>query len=117
MDEAIETATLNLKKKLEKAHMKHNSVEKGKTKEPPMSLLKIDIKNCSLCQKMEVELESGRRSPIVMSPTTSAKFQRRRGVSERSAIEGQLVREAMKVVSVNENIDTWGFNAVPCENN
>ena len=116
MDDAIETATSNLKKKLEKAHAKHKHPTNDGDVDSVKPSLKVDIKNCTLCQQKEEDLESGRKSPIINSPTTSAKLQRRRGVSERNSTESQLVREALKIVFVNENIDTWGLTTVPYEN-
>ena len=102
-NEAIESATFNLKEKLKKAHLKHSTTA-NKSKQSNASL-KVDIEKCPPCQKTKEELDSGRRSPIVNSPTTSAKFQRRKGVSERNATEGQLLREAVKIATVNENLD------------
>ena len=107
MNEAIESATFNLKEKLKKAHLKHNTTT-NKSKQTTTSL-KLDIEKCPPCQKIKEELDSGRCSPIVNSPRTSAKFQRRNGVSERNATEGQLLREAVKIATVNENLDYWNF--------
>ena len=99
MEMEIKIAALQLSKKLEKAHMKH---EKTKS-------FKSDWKDCRSCQTKIEELECGKKSPIVMSPTTSGKVQRRRGVSERNPTEGKLVREAIKVAFVCERICSLGF--------
>ena len=104
VDEVIEVATFKLAKKLEKAHTKHKAI--ANKSQNTSDVLQLEMKKCPLCQRtkeeLESELESGRRSPIFNSPTTSAKFQRRRGVSERNSTEGRLVREAIKVSIVNE---------------
>ena len=122
MEEAIEIAALHLSKKLEKAHAMHavspsTNEQSTATATTTTESNIADMKNCSLCRKTINEIESGRRSPIVMSPTTSAKFERRIGVSERNPTEGKLVRETMKVAIVNKTLHNWGFKYTPSANN
>ena len=88
--------------------MKHHTTTTTTTHNTKDTTTTTDI-NCSYCKMSIKELESGRRSPIVMSPTTSAKFQRRRGVSERNPMERKLVSDAMKVAMVNQTLISWGF--------
>ena len=107
VDEAIEAAAFNLKKKLEKAHLKHKNI--GHQNLNTNLAVPFDTKNCLPCQKTKEELESGKMSPIVASPTTSAKFQRRIGVAQRNSTEGKLVREAVRISKVKESLDNLNF--------
>ena len=104
MEEAIEIAASKLKKKLEKAHTKHTHCNSD-TVRRKANLSKTNSDDCSSCKLKKEELESGKKSPIVMSPTTSAKSQRRQGVSARNPMEGKLVRETMKIAILAQNID------------
>ena len=108
MEEAMDIASLNIKKKLKKTHIKHKIIIPTNTQQHD-DHSQTDMKNCSLCRKTINEIESGRRSPIVMSPTTSAKFERRIGVSERNPTEGKLVRETMKVAIVNKTLSNYNL--------
>ena len=107
LHEAINAATFSLTKKLEKAHMKHISIDHQNLNSK--LALPSDIKNCLPCQKTKEELESGKMSPIISSPSTSAKFQRRIGVAQRNSTEGKLVREAVRITKVKENLDNLNF--------
>ena len=127
MDEAIEIAALNLNKKLKKNHTKwykrltsSTKKQENEPKEPKepkerkeskeSNCCTVNVNSCPSCKMKQAELESGRRSPIIMSPTTSAKNLRRRGVSERNRTEAQLVREAMKFAMLNEmTLDILGL--------
>ena len=132
MEEAMETAAMCLNKKLEKAHMKHRlSLTAGggggdsritngqhhhnhpKDGDHQGEHQHADMEVCSSCQKQRAELEGGRRASIVRSSAPSSRFQRRIGVSERNPMESRLVRETMKIVTVNESIEGWAVSSDP----
>ena len=83
MESAIDHAIEDIKAKAEdkQKHMDN----KGKPIEPK-----------SYCKELDLQLEEGRKSPLLLSPGTNRKEVRREAVSEKNETERCLVTESLK---------------------
>ena len=104
--EAIETAAHSITKKESKKHnhKKHCHLFNFMKKETPNEL-NVD---CT-CDGLRVELEEGMKSTVMKSPRMNKKSMRREGVAEKNETERRLVKETIKVILKENNIEEYNF--------
>lgn len=95
MELAIEHAALDITLKEQKLHNKKKIIK-------PKNYEQISNHDC--CSELKVELEEGKKSPILLSPIANRKLDRREGVSERNITERSLVKKSLKNLIQDDNI-------------
>ena len=127
-DLAVEIAAKTIEKRLENHHKKHckrrNNNDKNSGKNDDNSNnSNISNKNSNdnndensqvldeecTCGEARLNIEEGKTSPVIISPITNRKADRREGVSEMNNTERKLVKEAVKVVARSENMVEFNF--------
>ena len=104
-DDVVEAAANSLVAKIEKRHQKHiNEEQKYRMHQQP-GYIKLPTE-CH-CKKEKLEIEEGKKSPVVKSPITDRRTMRRNGVAETSEVEGKLVKEALEVMLRASNLTEY----------
>ena len=99
MEIVIEHAALSIKEKEKKKHKKttHNK---------PKDYESIGTE---CCEELNAELNTGKKSPMLLSPVLNRKAERREAVSEKNCTERTLVRESVKKLIQDENVEKYGL--------
>ena len=97
-EEAIDQAAKYLSTKVDKQHRKHSKEKKSPTQGDDGYL---KLTNDCQCEEEKVDIEEGRKSPLMKSPATNRKEMRREGVAEKNESEKKLVKEAVENVIKN----------------
>ena len=92
-DDAIESAADHLLSKVEKRHKKQ--IKECSVQQQP-GYLKLPTE-CR-CEQEKLQIEEGKKSPIMRSPIGDRRVMRRGGVAEMSKMEGKLVKGALKTI-------------------
>ena len=102
MDHAIKHAMLEIKLKEEKFH-------KSKEKRSKKSYKYESIKDSECCRELEAQLVEGQQSPILLSPITDRKNQRREAISEKNLTERALVKSTLKHYMQGEHASRYAL--------
>ena len=94
-DDAIEAAAKYLTTKIEKQHKKHCKLEQCSKQGHPGYLR---LPSLCQCEEEKLQIEKGKKSPMMKSPIADRRSRRRDGVAEMSDMEGRLVRGALEII-------------------
>ena len=89
-DDAIEVAATNLMLKVDKRHKKQ--CKKCPMHQQP-GYIKLPTK-CQ-CEQEKLQIEEGKKSPIMRSPIGDRRVMRRDGVAEKNQFESKLLKESV----------------------
>ena len=86
--------------------------EERKTKKVRKSSIAENISTTPIGDKcfLEVELEEGRKSPLLLSPVTNRKNSRRESVFEKNEIERNLLKESLKKYMRNKHVARYDLS-------
>lgn len=90
MENAIEHAAMDIKHQEEEKHNNKDGTVKVEVEKSK------DLLPRKCCNKLEEELKEGRNSPLLRSPVTNRKEERREGVAERNLTERSLVTKSLE---------------------
>ena len=100
-NDAIEAAANYLTTKVEKHHKKHIKDEKH-PKQGYDGYLQL-TEECD-CSEQKMEIEEGKKSPLMRSPVANRKVMRRDGVAEKNQLEPKLLKESLAAITKSHNM-------------
>ena len=95
MEKAIEQAVTELTLEEDRKHEKHCSKKKSQKKYPNVKMDKSEKERCT-CMEKKLEIQQGKTSALMNSPSFNRKLERREAVAARNTTEQRLVKETIK---------------------
>ena len=98
---AIEAAANYLTAKVERRHKKHSKDDKN-PKQGNDGYIQL-TEECD-CKEQKLEIEEGKKSPLMRSPVANRKVTRRDGVAEKNELEPKLLKESLACITKSHNM-------------
>ena len=100
-NDAIEAAANYLTTKVDRRHKKHIKEAKN-PKQGGDGYTQLG-EDCH-CEEQKVEIEEGKKSPLMRSPVANRKNMRRDGVAEKNELEAKLLKETLSTITKSHNM-------------